>query len=65
MVYGVYKNGELIRLRAICDRCGTDIADPSSGEVGDRYTCWDCEGGIFGWWRHIRHDRKTDKEEGR
>ncbi|MBT9169634.1 MAG: hypothetical protein DDT19_02997 [Syntrophomonadaceae bacterium] len=44
MIYGIYKDGELIRLRARCDRCGVDIADPSEGEEGDRYICWDCEG---------------------
>ncbi|MBT9175620.1 MAG: hypothetical protein DDT22_01304 [candidate division WS2 bacterium] len=44
MVYGTYKDGECVRLRAKCDRCGTDIADPSEGEEGDKYVCWDCEG---------------------
>ncbi|MBT9165223.1 MAG: hypothetical protein DDT23_01238 [candidate division WS2 bacterium] len=46
MIYGIYRNGELVRLRASCNRCGLDIADPSEGEEGDKYVCWDCEGKI-------------------
>ena len=43
MIYGIYEDGELVRLRATCDVCGVDIADPSEGTEGERYICYKCE----------------------